>query len=294
VAADARARVVGQEAVGLGRGGTDDLDRVDAVEAGGGRHLVGEGEVDGAEGVLLQLGELGGLGRGDDVQLRRGRREHLGRGDRARLADAAEHARHGRLLPQRVTGVDALRREGDVDVLADGEAALLERIDEQVARRADVGRRREDDRLPGAGVLDGGGAGRTDGGEVRVEVLVDRGRDGDDDRVGHPQARGVGGERELARVDRGGQPRPVAIEQIDLSRENRLEATLGDVDAQDREAGVPQREARRQADVAKAEDGDDEDIRRRRLDERKRIGLVEDNRHEVTGGDQRGQLAAST
>ena len=65
VAAHAGPGLEAHEAVGLGRGGVDDLPDVDAHAVGEHRHLVDERDVDRAEDVLEQLGELGDLGRGD-------------------------------------------------------------------------------------------------------------------------------------------------------------------------------------------------------------------------------------
>ena len=65
VPAHARAGLEAHEAVGLGRGRLDDLPDVDAHAVGEHRQLVDERDVDRAEDVLEQLGQLGGLGGGD-------------------------------------------------------------------------------------------------------------------------------------------------------------------------------------------------------------------------------------
>ena len=64
VSAHAGARVEAHEPVGLGRGRVDDLPDVDAHAIGEHRKLVDERDVDRAEDVLEQLGQLGGLGAG--------------------------------------------------------------------------------------------------------------------------------------------------------------------------------------------------------------------------------------
>ena len=66
--------------------------------------------------------------------------------------------------------VDALGREGDEDVLAGGQPAALERLDEQPARRADRRRRGEDDRLARAGVGDHRLAGAAQRAQVGLAV----------------------------------------------------------------------------------------------------------------------------
>ena len=62
VAAHAGAGLEAHEAVGLGRGGVDDLPDVDAHAVGQHRELVDERDVDRAEDVLEQLRQLGRLG----------------------------------------------------------------------------------------------------------------------------------------------------------------------------------------------------------------------------------------
>jgi hypothetical protein len=64
VAADARARVEGLEPERLGRGRVDDLPHVDVEDVGDLGQLVDHRDVDGAVGVLEQLGELGRAGGG--------------------------------------------------------------------------------------------------------------------------------------------------------------------------------------------------------------------------------------
>jgi len=70
----------------------------------------------------------------------------------------AKHTWHRLLRMGRIAAIDALGRERHAHVLADAVAALLERADEQVARRADVARAREHDRLAVAHVVDHGRA----------------------------------------------------------------------------------------------------------------------------------------
>lgn len=69
VAADARARIEGLEAIGLGLCRFDDLPDVDAHLSGEEGELVDEGDVDEAVGVLEDLHHLRGAGRGDRVEV---------------------------------------------------------------------------------------------------------------------------------------------------------------------------------------------------------------------------------
>ena len=70
VAADARAGPERHEPERLGRRGVDDLPDVEAHPLAQQRELVDERDVDVAEDVLEQLGELGGVGRGQLVDRR--------------------------------------------------------------------------------------------------------------------------------------------------------------------------------------------------------------------------------
>jgi hypothetical protein len=103
-------------------------------------------------------------------------------------------------------------------------------------------------------------AGGAHGGEVRVEIGVDRRRDGDDHGVGVRQRGGVRRQHEPAGVERLGQARAIALEEVDVAGADRVEPALGDIEADDREAGLAKRERRRQADVSEADDGHGQDV----------------------------------
>src|ERR1051325_10129189 len=85
--------------------------------------------------------------------------ERLRRPLRARRRGPADDPRDRLLGMALVARVDALGREGDEDVRADLQAPLAQRLDEQLARAADVGRRRQDEQLPGDDVGQDGVAG---------------------------------------------------------------------------------------------------------------------------------------
>ena len=81
-------------------------------------HLVRPCDVDGPEGVLVELGHLGRLARRHEVHARRHGADDRGRLARAPLGDAADDTRHVALVPVAVARVDALRREGDEHLAA--------------------------------------------------------------------------------------------------------------------------------------------------------------------------------
>ena len=60
--------------------------------------------------------------------------QHGGGAMKARLADAAEHARRAHLRVRLDARIDPLGRERNEHVLAGDQAALSERLDEQLAR----------------------------------------------------------------------------------------------------------------------------------------------------------------
>ena len=168
------------------------------------------------------------------------------------------HARGGLLRVGLDARVDALGGERDVDVLARDQAAAGERLDEHPARRADRGGRGEDDRLARAGVRDDRVAGAAQRAQVRLAALVDRGRHGDDHRVGGGELGRVGRQREALGVELPGELGLLVVEQLRVAGGDRGEAALGDVEADDGVAGDAERDRGRQPDVAHADDGDAE------------------------------------
>ena len=113
---------------GFVRGGRDDLPDVDPHAVAHDRHLVDERDVDRAEDVLEQLGELGRVGRRHRHQLVAagpvdGHRL-LGAGRR----DAADDLRRVADREVGAAGVDALRRHREVEVVAARRARTVSRI----------------------------------------------------------------------------------------------------------------------------------------------------------------------
>jgi hypothetical protein len=113
VAPQARAGQELHEAIGLRGGRVDDLPDVEVETVAHQRHLVGEPDVDGAEGVLEELHHLGALGRGDLDDAVEDRLVHRRRQFRAQRRLAAHHLGDLAQRELRVGRVDALRREGD-------------------------------------------------------------------------------------------------------------------------------------------------------------------------------------
>src|SRR5438552_13512919 len=150
VAADPRTRIEGKEAERLRGGGLDDLARVDAQSAAHERELVRQRDVDVPEHVLVELGELRDLRAGDldhlvdDLPVEE--RRHLAAGPSDSADDLGD-------LPNRepaVSGVDALRREGEEEALAAPAPTRLEEREKQLLGRARVRRRLQDDQLDGS------------------------------------------------------------------------------------------------------------------------------------------------
>ncbi len=190
------------------------------------------------------------------MQTRAGMTQHSGGAMEARLADAAEHARGHRLRVRLDAGVDPLGRERDEHVLAGDEPALGERVDEQLARGADIARRREHDRLAGARVAHDGGAGLDQHGGFGPALLADGRRHADQHEIGGVE-RGCGvGQHEAFAGEVLVQREQFVVEQLDLAGADRVEPLRGGVDPDDLVPGAAQRERRGQPDVAKPDDGD--------------------------------------
>jgi hypothetical protein len=256
VTADARRGIVGHEPVGLARGPLGDLDRVETVGVAGFGDLEGQRDVDGAEGVLVQLDHLGGLGRGDTVQPLAGVAQHGGGATEARLADASEHARRAGLRVLIDAGVDALGGERDEHVLTGVQPALGERLHEQLARATDVCGRGEHDRLLGTGVAHDRRARGPQRAWVGRAPLVDRRGHADQHEVGRVERLAAVGEHEAVAFEVPAQADALGVEQLGLAGADLRQALVRAVEADDPAAGVAQGDRRRQPDIAEPDDGD--------------------------------------
>ena len=196
VATHPGARLEAHEAERLGRRGVDDLPDVDPHPVRQDRQLVDERDVDRAEDVLQQLGQLRDLRRGDgDERLAHAAVEVEGSLG-ALACEAADEL--GRVADRevRAAGIDALGREREREVLARVQTRLLQQRHQMLARRAGEGGRLEHDELAladHAGQRLGGGEQRS---EVGLAVAVERRGDADEDRLGLVQLDGAGGEGE--------------------------------------------------------------------------------------------------
>ena len=146
------------------------------------------------------------------------------------------------------------RRERDGDVAPGPQAARGERLDQQLARRADGDRGRQQSVWPGRAsrrprrTRRAGRAGR--GAAARRPASARR-----DHRVGGGDRRRYRAEPQPLAAERSAEAGDVAGRQVDAVRADRLQAALADVDADHVGAAAVQRERRRQADVAEPDDG---------------------------------------
>ena len=265
---DAGAGVEGHEAVGLGRRGGDDLHDRQVEDPAHVGELVGEGDVDGAEGVLHQLDHLGRGGGRDGVDPGGVATEQCRGPPLALLRHAADDA--GDVLQQVhvVARVDPLGAEGHEHVRPRLEAAGTQRLDQQVGRAPDVGGRREHEDLARPGVLDDGATGPAQRPQVGDEVLVDGRGDADDHGVGLGQPAGVvGGDEAAGTVVLVGdlshglaqeprEPLLVTREEIRLPGRDRGQPRRAGVQTQDRAPGRRERQGGGQPDIAETHHGD--------------------------------------
>ena len=144
-AAEAGAGREGHEAEGLGARRLDDFPDVDVHAVAEHLHLVDHGDVHAAEDVLEQLGELGHAGARHGHRVLEGARVE-GLGDlEAGGRVAADDLRNRLGVEALVARVLALGAEGQVEVHAGLEAALLQQGLEDLVRGARVGGGLEDE-----------------------------------------------------------------------------------------------------------------------------------------------------
>jgi hypothetical protein len=251
VAPHSRAGLERHEAVWLGGGRIHHLPDVDAHPVAQDRQLVHEGDVHRAEHVLEQLGELRLLGAGDRDHLVADELVQLDRAVQALLGQRAHDL--GRVA-ERVVGaarVDALRREGKVEVAAGRQPRLLEERREALARGARVGGGLEHHELPLLQHARQGVAGVDQRLEVWLAVAGQRGRHGHHDGV-HLGQVGVAGGRVEALADPG---EHVVGDVLDVraTGAQRLDDAPVDVHAHHVLARLGEGDGQRQPDISEAD-----------------------------------------
>jgi hypothetical protein len=166
-------------------------------------------------------------------------------------ADDLRRVRQGELL---VARVDALGREGQVEVDTGLQSSLLEDREQALTSRPRVGRGLEDDELAGLEDVGHGLRGGEQRAEVRLAVGRQGSRDGDDDRVRKRQARGARGGLQLRA--NGGELLRRDVLDVGLAAADRGHLGHARVNADHTLAGLGERDGQRKADVAESNDAD--------------------------------------
>ncbi len=256
MSADARPRIEGLESERLGLRGVDGGPQVDAELVGEHGHLVHQGDVDVAVGVLEQLGHLRLAGAD--------RRDHgvddlaveLDRASGALLGEAANDLRGVADAVHGIARVDALRRVGEVEVDPRGEPTLgLENRADDVVGRTRIGRGLQHHERAGAQGVPDRQRGRGHRTEVGRGVLTEGGRHTDHDDIGDREGRGVRSGDEAVLVHRHdvgvGQVVDVAVALVEPG-----DGVASDVEAGDVEPGGHCLLGERHTDIAEADDGE--------------------------------------
>jgi hypothetical protein len=183
VATHARARLEGHEPIRLGGSSVNDLPDVDAHPIGEQRQLIDKRNIDGAEDVLKQLGELRRLRAGDEDELIADETVELNGALRTRVSEAANDL--GRVAEREVSAprVDTLRAESEVEVDASEETRSGKCRRKALPRRPRIGGGLKDDKLARAKdrrkVVSGG----EQRAKIRLTVVGERGWHADEDGV---------------------------------------------------------------------------------------------------------------
>ena len=154
-----------------------------------------------------------------------------------------------------IARVHPLGAEGEEEILADLEPGALERRQQDLARRAGIGRALEDDRLaaPERALHRLGGG--HDVADVGILELRERRRHADGDRVRLAQPRRVGGRLEASRVHDGlASWASVTSFTCEWPAVQAVHDPLADVEAEHAVARLGQLHRERQADVAEPDD----------------------------------------
>ncbi len=202
VAAESGPGPEGHEAEGLGRRRLDDLEDVDVHALEEKLEFVDEGDVDGPEHVLGDLGRLCDLRRGD----RHDPLDESGiEGDRPRrrlLPVAAYELRDLRGREVGIAGILPFGTVGEVEIHARSQPRTLEQGFHHLARGAGVGRGFEDHELARPQSPGDLPTGPLDEGEIGLAVRSERGRHADRKHIGLAESLVVRARLETARATR--------------------------------------------------------------------------------------------
>jgi hypothetical protein len=256
VAPDARPRIERHEAEGLGGRRVDDFLGAHSEASAHQRELIRERDVDVAEDVLVKLGQLGDLWTRDLADTRDDLAvQHRGQA-RAGGSNAAHDLGDVFDLEGRVRRVDALRREGQEEILAHLRAPAPEDWKQQPLGGLRVGRALEDHEL--AGMIAGGDfrSGGDDEGNIRILGLAKRSGHADD----HDVAPLEHGEVRRCLVsfltDQSGQILIFEVRGVGLAGLKGTDPVEVRVDADHAEPSAGEFNRQRQAHVSLSNDGD--------------------------------------
>ncbi len=144
-----------------------------------------------------------------------------------------------------------------MEVLACDEPRLpLEHRQERIPRGAGIRRRLEDDEMARPQALSDLGSRRDDDREIRLALLRERRREGDEDRVRVAQDVVVGRRGEAALGDEIRKCLGRDVLDVAVAAPQALDALPVDVDEHDSPAGLGEHLRQGDADVARADDGD--------------------------------------
>src|SRR5215471_2428780 len=254
VPADPGAGIEGHEPEGLGRGRIDDLPGVDADFPTRESKLVGEGDVDAAEGVLEKLGGLGDAGArglehaGRDVAIETGHEFGAAWGDAAHyLGDVGG----GELA---IARIDPLGGEGQEGIDAHHEAGTLQAGLDDLLRGAWKGRALQHEELALVKMGDQTLQRGHDEGNVRLLALPERRGDADDERVGLPRLVEGGGGSEAPGADQRSQGVRRDVDQIGLAPVQASYPLQVHIDTSHGEAGSRELHGEGESDIAEPDD----------------------------------------
>ena len=252
----AGSRIERREAERLGGGGADDLPDIDAHGIGDDFEFVDEADVDGAVDVFQQLGEFRDLARADGDDRVEGRliQGHARiQASRGVTADDLGDVGGGEF---RVAGILALRGVNHEHRFPGNQPAGDHAGDDLLVRGAGISGALQGENGTGLQMRDDGGKGVADVGKIRLEVMVERSGNTEDDGIGLGDAEEIGGGVELATSE--GRRNVGSGDVLDITLTTQEMELFGfiDVEADHTEPGAGIGEQQRQADIAETDNGD--------------------------------------